>query len=164
MMRSMEDRATGRRQLVLGLAALAVLAGAGLLLRRADCGRAVMGERFVIPYRPADDVTRADRTFDLGPLRLEVAVERPIEPMRELWFDFRIQRDGRPLAGLEPELTLNMDMDMGRIVYRPRFDAGSYRTRVVVPVCIYGGKRWYGRLRFARAGRRYEKVFLFDVP
>lgn len=122
------------------------------------------GATFVVPYDPGIDITAGDRTFELGDATVLVTLQpRPPKPFEPLSWRLTFLRDGQPLAVEDPELTFNMQMDMGRHAYDLIPAGDGYTAKTVLPKCMKGGKRWYARLRFRLDGRDHETVFLFDM-
>ena len=153
-----------RRTWQVALPLLALAAGVALYLVFRDTVAVVSGATFPIPYDPTVDVTRSDRVLSSGGLRVELAVlSRPLRPVAEERFRVRILEGDRALAVSEPELTLNMKMDMGRFVYTLLPGGDGLRATVKLPSCGMGGKWWFGRLRFRHEGAVHELFFLFDM-
>mgnify|MGYP001251456035 CR=1 FL=1 len=150
------------------IAALLGLFGMGFILREAQCGSAWVGDRFIIPYAAAKDLTGTDQGFDVGGQHVHLRITpRPVAPMRDFVITCALSdAQDKPLPEAAVELAWNMDMDMGRIVYRllpQEGRPGVYRAEVVLPVCVWGGTRWYGRLRVTRGDETFEQVFILDM-
>jgi hypothetical protein len=161
-------KSPGRAVGFLLAAALLGLFGLGLFLRQTHCGSAAVGERFVIPYQQSADLTAADREFELEGMRLRLSIaSRPVAPLKDFTIQLALSDSvGAPVTDVAPELAWNMNMDMGRLVHQLRAVAaqpGLYQADVVLPVCMKGGTRWYGRLRVTRIGKTIEQVFLLDL-
>ena len=155
-----------RREITLGLIALALVAGLAWALRDPGAlGLDGAGERFVIAYDAGRDLTTQDLRLAVGALTLNLEVApRPIRPLTSHTLRLSVTDGARAVALDDVEIAFNMEMDMGRHVYRALPDGGVWRADVVLPVCAWGGVRWYARVRFTAGGERLETIVILDVP
>ena len=153
-----------RRSLYLGVVLLAVVTAIGFVVRQGAGSLGGPAERFIIPYDASVDITRADRRIVVDSFVVAVQATRPIGPMDPIRFDVTVSQNGVPVIAKDAELAFNMDMDMGRHVYRMKEEPDGLAAEVTLPFCTFGGHRWYGRLRFHAEGTEHETVFLFDMP
>lgn len=133
---------------------------ASLLLAFALFGLPGCPPKPAVEAREEDCLTDRDRSFDLGSFRVFFSLSRPLRPLTELAVRVHVADASGPVAGLRPTLSFFMDMDMGKREHTLQGGGGDYEARLVLPVCMQGGKRWYARLRLGDGGP--EKVFWFD--
>jgi hypothetical protein len=149
--------------LLIALAILSALAVVAWRWHRNSGSAGPLADRLGIGYEERLDLTRADRVWRLGDLAVRVAMSRPARPLEPIEFRLQISRGDRPLTGLRPALSFNMDMDMGPLSIELAEAPEGYRGQAVLPACLRGGKRWYARLRFELDARPVEQPFLFDL-
>ena len=90
-------------------------------------------------------------------------MSRPAEPFKEVIFRVFIEKDGKAVDISHGYMLFNMSMDMG--LYKAKLLKANtgYTAKIVLPKCIFGGTRWYGKLVFGADGGENEKVYIFDM-
>ncbi|MGA1862630.1 hypothetical protein OWM07_07085 [Deferribacter thermophilus] len=125
---------------------------------------AYAGETFVIPYDENVDITETDKILTSEEIKVKVSMSRPAEPLKNIKFKFTfLDKNGNEVKVLNPLVKFNMKMDMGKLVFPLTYKDNKYVVDVILPKCMMGGKRWYGKLIFRYNYKEYSKVFLFDM-
>lgn len=120
-------------------------------------------ERFVIKYDKKLDITQNQIQFNVEDYAVRVDMTRPAEPFKEIIFRVFVSKENKPVELTHGYMLLNMSMDMG--LYKAKLvkaDTG-YTAKVVLPKCIFGGKRWFVKTVLGADTSEYEKVFMFDM-
>jgi hypothetical protein len=120
-------------------------------------------ETFPVPYSETIDITKHDRMISLENIRVKVSMSRPALPFKTIRFTFSFTRDNKPLFPAKAEVRFNMKMDMGDYRSPLTKDGDTYTAKTLLPRCMKGGKRWFGKLSVEVNGRTLSTVFLFDL-
>ena len=120
-------------------------------------------ERFAIPYFPGKDLTKSDKTIRVQNIDVNVAMSRPAKIFKKIYFEFSFYRDRNPIKVEKVFVKFNMKMDMGKYYFKPKCDNNICRTEIILPKCIWGDNRWFGKLMFQYKNKDYKLVFFFDI-
>lgn len=118
---------------------------------------------FAVPYQPHLDISREMKDISVDNLSVKVDVTRPLIPFKHLFFSFQFLSKNQAVSVQTLQVAYNMKMDMGKLTYIPEKQNDGYLANVVIPKCLTGDNRWYGKLTFTYQGKSYEKVFIFDM-
>jgi len=122
-------------------------------------------ETFAVPYSEALDLSGGDRTFLCDGLEVAVAVSRPARAFKPLRFKltFKKPADPRVLVPTDVTLCFNMKMDMGDYRFSLQPKNAAFLCEAVLPRCLSGGSRWFGKLNFRVDGKFHQMVFILDL-
>jgi hypothetical protein len=120
-------------------------------------------ERFTVNYREEIDLGKKALVSEVGRYVVKADMTRPAKPFKELIFRFHIERNGEPVELKEGYVKFNMVMDMGLYKAKLQKAATGYTAKIVLPKCIFRGKRWFAKLVFEEGSFNTEKIYLFDM-
>lgn len=120
-------------------------------------------ERFPIPYMPDKDLTQKAQVLSVGQVVVSVDMTRPQKVFHPLKFQFQFNKGGVPIHVDNPEIRFNMKMDMGRYISDVKADGYVYMAETILPKCMWGDNRWFGKLTFDVDGKCHEIIFFFDM-
>jgi hypothetical protein len=151
---------------VLGLAVVAAIAATAFFVRQRQTVSSEIGGTGAVST-PADvvDVSRSDAVVEVGDVRVFVSAgPRPLVAFARNRFRFRAERAGAPvtLAGASVSFTMTMPMGDHRYTLRPS-TGGWQEAEAVLPTCLSGHRRWFGRLDFQLEGQTRSARFAFDL-
>ena len=161
------------RETLLGLVVLALILGGVWWARgRSHAGKPLAEESAAkaaasggVAEAPMPDVTLADRSVDLGDVRLSLSVApRPIPAFAKNRFRVRAESGGAPVALVEGRISFEMAMPMGdhRYTLVPGAE-GWQEAEVVLPLCKSGKRRWYATVEGTVAGQPRMARFQLDL-
>lgn len=120
-------------------------------------------DQFAIPYQPKFDITDKSQHISISSFNVVVDVTRPLKPFQHQIFSLQFLMDKKVVFVQKVEIAFNMKMDMGKLVFLPKHINGTYKMDVILPKCITGDNRWYGKLTFVYADKSYQTIFIFDM-
>lgn len=121
-------------------------------------------EVFTIPYSETVDITHTDKVFHLDGMDITVSMSRPAKAFKKIQFSFVFKASGKAIFPEKTGVRFNMKMDMGDYHTDLTRNSGTFSAQnIMLPKCMSGGKRWYGKLYFTVQGKEYSLVFLFDL-
>lgn len=121
-------------------------------------------EIFKLPYSEKIDVTKKDQVFEVDGFAVTVSMSRPAKAFKKISFSFRFEKEGIPFSPSMAMVRFNMKMDMGDYHAELKPDGKTFTAKnIMLPKCMSGGKRWYGKLYFSAAGKEHSLVFILDL-
>ncbi len=120
-------------------------------------------ERFAIPYFPDKDLTNENKTIKSDDVSVEIKMTHPVKVFKKAQFSFIFTSQGKPVKVEKPFIKFNMKMDMGKYYFQPECKENICKTEIILPKCIWGDDRWFGKLTFTYKSKPHAIIFFFDV-
>jgi hypothetical protein len=124
---------------------------------------ALSAERFAIPYFPEKDITLEDKDFNINGVSVKISMSRPPIIFKKIFFKFSFFESNKPITIKNPFIKFNMKMDMGKYHFKPKCNKNICTTEIILPKCIWGDDRWFGKLTFQYKSKNYKIIFFFNI-
>lgn len=126
-------------------------------------GAAFAAEIFVVPYAEKIDVTTTDRVLNMDGVDVNISITRPPLPFKKIAFTFTFSTDGQYRKIQNGYVLFNMKMDMGEYKSPLKPVNHTYTAEALLPKCMKGGKRWFGKLVITADEKERSRVFILDL-